>query len=52
MAKPIMQNPTITGKAAKEFSKLFLHKTTPSAEKLERNRKDIELYRSVSKASK
>ncbi len=47
MAKPIMQNPTIKGKAAKEFSRLFLSETTPSLEKLERNRKDIELYRSV-----
>lgn len=51
MAKPIMQNPTIRGKAAKEFSKLFLRESTPSPEKLERNRKDVELYRSV-KASK
>jgi len=49
MAKPIMQNPTIRGKAAKEFSKLFLSRTTLTQEKLERNKKDVELYRSVIK---
>jgi len=47
MAKPIMQNPTIKGKAAKEFLRLFLSKATPSPERLEQNKKDIELYHSV-----
>ncbi len=49
MAKPIIQNPTLRGKAAKEFSRIFLGTTTLTYEKLERNKKDVELYRSVIK---
>jgi hypothetical protein len=44
-----MQNPTIKGKAAKEFSRQFLGRTTLTQEKSERNKKDVELYRSVTK---
>ncbi|MHB8105207.1 MAG: hypothetical protein ACYDG5_06680 [Dehalococcoidales bacterium] len=47
MAKPIIQNPTIRGKAAKEFSKLFLSKTPITQEKQERNRNDVHLYHSI-----
>ena len=49
MAKPIRQNPTIRGKAAKEFSKLFLSGTALTQAKLERNKKDVELYHSAIK---
>lgn len=49
MAKPIKQNPTIRGKAAKEYSRMFLSGTMLTKEKLERNKKDVELYRSVIK---
>jgi len=45
MAKPIIQNPIIRGKAAKEFSRLLLSGAAVTKEKTERNRKDVEIYR-------
>jgi hypothetical protein len=47
MAKPIIQNPIIRGKAAKEFAKMFLSKTQITQEKQERNKSDVQLYHSV-----
>lgn len=49
MAKAIMQNPTIKGRAAKKFSEMFLSKDTLSSKKAEQNKKDLELYRSAIK---
>uniref|UniRef100_A0A6M3LW13 Uncharacterized protein n=1 Tax=viral metagenome TaxID=1070528 RepID=A0A6M3LW13_9ZZZZ len=47
MAKPIVQNPTIKGKAAKQFAKMFLCKSAPSPERIRQNKKDIEVYLST-----
>ena len=47
MAKPILQNPIIRGKAAKEFTKLFPGESKLTPEKMERNKRDIELYLSI-----
>ena len=45
MAKPIKENPVLRGKAAKQFSKLFLSDTKPDPEKVERHKKDVEVFR-------
>jgi len=47
MAKPIEGNPVIKGRSARRFRKMFLSKTTPSPESVERNKKDIEVYRAM-----
>ncbi len=47
MAKPIEENPIIKGKAAKQFKEMFLTKTAPSPERIERNKKDVETYQSA-----
>ncbi len=44
MAKPIIDNPVIKGKAAKQFKAMFLAKSTPSPERVEQNKKDVETY--------
>jgi len=45
MAKPIIENPTIKGRAAKEFAKQFLTKSESSSkEKTQQHRKDIEVF--------
>lgn len=49
MAKPIEGNPVIKGKAARNFRKMFLSKTTPSPESVERNKRDIETFLSAKK---
>ena len=47
MAKPIRDNPTLYGKAAKQFEKMFLSKCVPDPEKAEQRKKDIETYRTA-----
>ncbi len=44
MAKPIKDNPVVRGKAARQLRSIILSRTTPSAERIEQNKKDIELY--------
>ena len=43
----ILSNPVIKGKQAREFSRLFLNKTTPSTERVKQNEKDIEVFLSA-----
>ena len=45
MAKPIIPNPVLRGKVAREFERRFLSNTMLDPAKAERNKKDIELYR-------
>jgi len=45
MAKPIMPDPILRGRAARKFERIFLLNTKPDAKKTERNKKDLELYR-------
>ena len=47
MAKPIRDNPTIRGKAAKQFKKMFLTESTPGPERVEQNKRDVETYLSA-----
>lgn len=47
MAKPIKENPTIKGKAAKQFKEIFLTKSAPSPERAKQNKRDVETYRSA-----
>ncbi len=44
MAKPIRDNPTLRGKAAKRFEKMFLTESAPDPKRVEQNKKDIETY--------
>ena len=44
MAQPIRDNPVIRGRAAKQFRRMFLSKSDPSKETVERNKKDVELF--------
>lgn len=46
MAKPIKDNPTIRGKAAKQVRKMIISHVAPSAKRVEQNKKDIETYMS------
>ncbi len=46
MAKPIIPNPVLRGKAAREFDRRFLSNTKLDPAKAKRNKKDLELYRS------
>ncbi len=45
MAKPIKDNPTIQGKAAKQFVKMFLRVSRPSPERVEQNKRDVKTFR-------
>lgn len=45
MAKPIIPNPILRGKVAREFERRFLSNTRLDPTKAERNKKDLELYR-------
>ena len=47
MANPVRDNPTLRGKAAKQFEKMFLTKSTPDPKRVEQNKKDIETYLSA-----
>jgi len=47
MAKPIKGNPIIRGRAAKQFKSMFLSKSDPSPERVEQNKKDIEVFLST-----
>jgi len=47
MAKPIISNPVLKGKVAKEFSKIFLSKEVPSPERAKQNKKDIGVFLST-----
>ena len=47
MAKPIKDNPTIQGKAAKQFVKMFLRASRPSPERVEQNKRDVKTFRSA-----
>ena len=43
----IKDNPVITGKAAKQFEKMFLTNSVPSPERVEQNKKDVATYLSA-----
>ena len=45
MAKPIKENPVLRGKAAKQFNKLFLSDAQRDPEKIERHKKDVDVFR-------
>ena len=47
MAKPIKGNPIIRGRAAKQFKNMFLSKSYPSPERVEQNKKDVEVFLST-----
>ena len=47
MAKPIRDNPTIQGKAAKQFEEMFLSASTPSPERVKQNKRDVKTFLSA-----
>lgn len=47
MAKPIKDNPTIQGKAAKQFERMFLKESTPSPERVKQNERDVKTFLSA-----
>ncbi len=47
MGKPNVIEPVITGKAAKQFEKMFLTNSVPSPERVEQNKKDVATYLSA-----
>jgi hypothetical protein len=45
MTRTIIYNPVLRGKAAREFKKTFILNAKLDPEKIERNKRDVALYR-------